>query len=83
VRGKRQHSIKIILLRVKGRPDPFFTKADLTPFFLSITTEEGYLQNPQKQAKVKALEEEIDQLVHKLYDLIPEEIKIVEGGNKI
>jgi hypothetical protein len=24
VRGKRQHSIKIISLRVKGRPDPLF-----------------------------------------------------------
>jgi hypothetical protein len=49
---------------------------------LSITTEEGYLQNPQKQAKVKALEEEIDQLVYQLYDLTPEEIKIVEGENE-
>ncbi|GAI96587.1 unnamed protein product [marine sediment metagenome] len=38
---------------------------------------EDYPQNHQKQAKVKALEAEIDQLVYKLYDLTPEEIKIV------
>jgi adenine-specific DNA-methyltransferase len=47
---------------------------------LSITqSNDYYLQNPQKQAKVKALGSEIDQLVYKLYDLTPEEIKIVEG----
>ena len=49
---------------------------------LAITKSEDYLQNPQKQAKVKSLEAEIDQLVYKLYDLTPEEIKIVEGENK-
>jgi hypothetical protein len=31
------------------------------------------------QVKVKSLEQEIDQLVYKLYDLTPEEIKIVGG----
>ena len=36
-------------------------------------------ENSHKQAKVKALEREIDQLVYKLYDLTPEEIEIVEG----
>jgi len=46
---------------------------------LAITKDEDYMQNPQKQAKVKSLGEEIDQLVYKLYDLTPEEIKIVEG----
>jgi hypothetical protein len=57
--------------------EPF---ADLVNQILSITKSEDYAENPQKQAKVKALEEEIDQLVYKLYDLTPEEIKIVEGG---
>jgi len=33
----------------------------------------------KKQAMVKALEREIDQLVYKLYGLTEEEIKIVEG----
>jgi len=37
------------------------------------------LQNPQKQAKVKQYESQIDQLAYKLYGLIKEEIKIVEG----
>jgi hypothetical protein len=43
-----------------------------------IAKDEDYLKNPQKQAKVKALEAEIDQLVYRLYDLTEEEIKIVE-----
>ena len=49
---------------------------------LSITKLDNYSQDIQKQAKVKALESEIDQLVYKLYDLTPEEIKIVEGENE-
>jgi hypothetical protein len=36
------------------------------------------LQNPQKQAKIKALEREIDQMVYQLYGLTEEEIRIVE-----
>ena len=46
---------------------------------LKIAKDEDYLQNPQKKAKVKAFEAEINQLVYKLYDLTSEEIKIVEG----
>jgi hypothetical protein len=46
---------------------------------LSLTQSDDYLQNAQQQAKVKVIEEEIDQLVYKLYGLTPEEIKIVEG----
>ncbi len=48
---------------------------------LSITKDEDYLENPDKQAKVKRLEKEIDKLVYKLYELTPEEIKIVEEFN--
>ena len=48
---------------------------------LSITKDDDYLDNPDKQAKVKRLEKEIDQLVYKLYELTPEEIKIVEEFN--
>ena len=55
------------------------------------------MQSPDKQAKVRDLEKQIDpvrcllssgvdQMVYKLYDLTPEEIAIVEGrsnnGNK-
>ncbi|MBE9481706.1 MAG: N-6 DNA methylase [Bacteroidetes bacterium] len=46
---------------------------------LAMTDDEDYLQNPQKQARVKTFQAEIDQLVYQLYDLTPEEIKIVEG----
>jgi hypothetical protein len=46
---------------------------------LSITKDDDYLKNPDKQAKVKKLEKEIDQLVYTLYELTPEEIKIVEA----
>jgi len=46
---------------------------------LSLTQSEDYLQNTQKQTKVKNLEAEIDQLVYKLYDLTEDDIKIVEG----
>jgi adenine-specific DNA-methyltransferase len=48
---------------------------------LSITKDEDYLNNPDKQAKVKRLEKEIDKLVYGLYELTPEEIKIVEEFN--
>ncbi len=45
---------------------------------LAITKSPDYFDNCAKQAKVKKLEAEIDKLVYKLYDLTPEEIKIVE-----
>ncbi|HOU75520.1 MAG TPA: TaqI-like C-terminal specificity domain-containing protein [Candidatus Dojkabacteria bacterium] len=48
---------------------------------LAITKSADYLNNPDKQAKVKEFEKQIDELVYKLYDLTPEEIKIVEGKN--
>ena len=47
---------------------------------LSLTQSEDYLENPQKQAKVKQYERQIDQLVYKLYGLTEEEIKIVENS---
>ncbi len=47
---------------------------------LSFTQSDDYLSNPQNQAKVKEFENQIDQLVYKLYDLTEEEIKIVEGS---
>ena len=54
------------------------TFKDCVDRILSITKGDDYLQNSQKQAEVKALEKEIDQLVYKLYGLTEEEIKIVE-----
>ena len=58
---------------------PFITVVDR---ILAITQDEDYLQNPQKQAKVKTLEQEIDQMVYQLYSLTEEEIRIVEGEVK-
>ncbi|HOI19268.1 MAG TPA: Eco57I restriction-modification methylase domain-containing protein [Candidatus Woesearchaeota archaeon] len=49
---------------------------------LSITKDEDYLKNPDKQAKVKKLEKEIDKLVYQLYELTSDEIKIVEEFNE-
>jgi len=77
----------VLGLRLSSRPIPvplinrpqqqsFITLVDR---ILAITKDEDYLQNPEKQAKVKALEREIDQLVYKLYGLTEEEIKIVDG----
>ncbi len=50
---------------------------------LAMTTDQDYLDNPAKQAKVKELEKQIDQMVYKLYGLTDEEIAVVEGQNKI
>ncbi|MFH1934266.1 MAG: N-6 DNA methylase [Pseudomonadota bacterium] len=47
---------------------------------LSLTQSNDYLQNSQKQAKVRALEREIDQLVYDLYALTEDEIKIIENS---
>jgi len=63
-------------------------KKDQHPFIklvdeiLSITKDKDYLENEQKKKKVKELQDKIDQLIYKLYDLTLEEIKIVEEFNK-
>jgi len=45
---------------------------------LAITKDDDYLDNPNKQAKVKEYERQIDQLVYKLYGLTDDEIEIIE-----
>ncbi|MFA6376582.1 MAG: hypothetical protein WCX69_04260 [Candidatus Paceibacterota bacterium] len=47
---------------------------------MAITQSGDYSENPAKQAKVKEYENQIDQMVYKLYGLTPEEIGIVEVG---
>jgi hypothetical protein len=54
---------------------------DFAEKIIEEVKDSNYSQNPTKQSKVKDLEAEIDQLVYKLYDLTPDEIKIVEGEN--
>lgn len=70
---------------VDNLPFPQFTKQEITnriiqfvDKILSITKTDDYVCTSTKQATVKGLQAEIDQLVYKLYDLTPEEIKIVE-----
>ncbi|MCD6231422.1 Eco57I restriction-modification methylase domain-containing protein, partial [Candidatus Aerophobetes bacterium] len=69
-------------------PIPEISKKEQLPFItlvtkiLSLTQSEDYLENPQKQAKVKEYECQIDQMVYNLYDLTEDEIKIVEGGKR-
>jgi len=46
---------------------------------LSLTQSKDYLENLQKQAKVKQYEREIDRLVYRLYNLTDKEIRIVEN----
>ncbi len=55
---------------------PFITLVDQ---ILSITQGADYLNNPEKQSKVSALERQIDKMVYELYDLTPEETALVEG----
>ena len=66
---------KIPIVQSKNEK-PFIQLVDQ---ILSITKSDDYLDNPDKQAKVRRLEKEIDALVYKLYELTPEEIEIVEG----
>ena len=49
---------------------------------LENRSDPDYSDSPEKQAQVKTLEKQIDQLVYKLYDLTLEEIAIVENFNK-
>ena len=47
---------------------------------LEITKSEDYLKNSSKQKQVAEYEKQIDQLVYQIYDLTPQEIKIIEGS---
>ena len=46
---------------------------------LSITKNKDYLASPEKQAKVKEYEHQIDQMVYELYGLTEEETRVVEN----
>ncbi len=88
-RGKRKgEMLELYLTPLSEIPIKEISKEQQKPFIelvdkiLSITKNKDYLDNPDKQAKVKRLEKEIDQLVYKLYELTPKEIEIVEGFNK-
>ncbi len=63
---------------VKPERDKQTLIINLVEKILTIAKDNDYLQNPQKQAKVKALEREIDRMVYQLYGLTEKEIDIVE-----
>ncbi len=50
--------------------------------FIDLVDQILTLKKQNKDADTKNLESQIDQLVYKLYDLTPEEIKIVENSSK-
>ncbi|MFH1956537.1 MAG: TaqI-like C-terminal specificity domain-containing protein [Patescibacteria group bacterium] len=52
---------------------------DLVDKILTITKDDDYLNNSTKQAKVRDIEHQVDELVYKLYGLTEEEIRIVES----
>jgi len=61
----------------RGKIEEFVDK------ILAITNSSDYLENSLKKKEVKEYENQIDQMVYKLYGLTPEEIKVVEGvGSK-
>ena len=70
------HSIPI-KPTLKNNQKPFTSLVDQ---ILAITKDADYPSNLAKQAKVKELERQIDQMVYELYGLTPEEIGVVEGG---
>ncbi len=55
--------------------------AELVDRILIIVKDEDYLSKPAKQARVKELEHQIDQMVYELYELTPEETAVVEDSN--
>ena len=50
---------------------------------IKISDGKYYLDNPDKQEKIMKLEQEIDKLIYNLYELSPEQIKIIEDNRTI
>lgn len=76
---------------MKNVPIPQFTSNNtiyketinnLVNQILQITKEEDYLEREDLQKQVKILESRIDDMVYKLYELTPEEIKLVKDSLK-
>ena len=61
----------------KVEQKPFIENVDK---ILAITKVDNFLQNKTKQARVREIEKQIDQMVYQLYDLTPEEIKLIEAN---
>ena len=79
-RYKKDYLEKLPIPPISSENEPIVKQIEtLVDKVLAIAKDKDYLQNPEKQAKVKEHERQIDQLVYKLYNLTPEEIKIVEN----
>jgi len=74
----RMEGLKRLIIKDINKKDqqPFIKLVDE---ILSITKDKDYLENEQKKKKVIELQDKIDQLVYTLYDLTPEEIKIIKA----
>jgi len=70
----------ITIPRISPKKQKLFI--NLVDQILSITKDKDYLENQEKQNKVKEIEKEIDKMVYELYELTPKEIKVVENFNK-
>ena len=88
-KGKRKgETLELVWQPLSEIPIKQISRTDQKPFIsiadqiLTITKDEDYLSNLSKQARVKELERQIDQLVYQLYGLTPEEIAVVEGSSK-
>jgi adenine-specific DNA-methyltransferase len=86
-RGKRKgETLELYQTPLSEIPIKKISKDDQKPFIdlvdkiLAITKDDDYLENTAKQAKVRAYEKQIDQMVYELYGLTKDEIKIVEGS---
>ncbi|MBU1123968.1 N-6 DNA methylase [Patescibacteria group bacterium] len=79
---------KILVKDIKEFPLYALKKEDekkiiqYTDSILSVTKSEDYSANKKLRDQVKEFEMQIDKIVYKLYDLTPEEIKIVESSAK-
>jgi hypothetical protein len=63
-------------------PDRQRPLIDFVDGILNLTKEKGYKEDPVRQNEIDSFQKRIDQLVYELYDLTPEEIKIIEGSVK-
>ena len=84
--GKRKgETLELTLEPIQFIPIKKTTHAEQIPFvkivekILSITKSNDYIRSTAKQTQVKEYENQIDQMVYKLYCLTPKEIKIVEN----
>jgi adenine-specific DNA-methyltransferase len=85
---KRGAGLDIGVMKLRTFPIKELSQKFQEPFVkivdkaLNITKDKDYLENAAKQAKVKELEKQIDQMVYKLYGLTKEEKSIVEEHSK-